>query len=136
MPYDGSKYANNAFKVSLELAKKFGSSVRVITCVHEHTGGWYFDNRIADIEFKKHDKIIQKEFENLKSMANKMGVSFISESLRSTQVAKTLVDYAKDYKIDLIIMGPHGRTGWDKIIIGSVTNNVSQLVRCPVLIVK
>lgn len=136
VPYDGSEYSNNAYNVSLELSKKFGSSVRVVTCVYENYGGWYLDNRIGDIEFKKHEKIIQKKFENLKSMADKDKVQFSSEIIRSTQVAKTLVDDAGYNKIDLIVMGSHGRTGLDKLFIGSIANNVSQLARCSVLIVK
>ena len=49
---------------------------------------------------------------------------------------KKLVSFAKSKKIDLIIMGTHGRTGLDKLIVGSVASGVSQRVGCPVLLVR
>jgi nucleotide-binding universal stress UspA family protein len=33
-------------------------------------------------------------------------------------------------------MGSHGRTGFDRLLLGSVANGISQKARCPVLIVK
>ena len=47
-----------------------------------------------------------------------------------------IVTYAKSRKHDLIVIGSHGRGGFDKVLLGSVANGVSQKVRCPVLIVK
>ena len=47
-----------------------------------------------------------------------------------------IVTFAKTKKIDLIVMGSHGKTGFDKLMLGSVANGVVQRARCPILIVK
>ena len=47
-----------------------------------------------------------------------------------------LLAFAKSRKHDLIVIGSHGRSGFDKVLLGSVANGVSQKTRCPVLIIK
>lgn len=44
-----------------------------------------------------------------------------------------LTDVVKDFNVDLIIIGTHGRTGWRKAILGSVTELVVDQSSCPVL---
>ena len=59
-----------------------------------------------------------------------------SQILRSISVVKDITTYAKSHKFDLIVMGSHGRTGMDKLILGSIANGVLQKSSCPVLIIK
>jgi nucleotide-binding universal stress UspA family protein len=49
--------------------------------------------------------------------------------------ARTIVQYAAQAKIDLIVMGTHGRTGFSHALLGSVTEAVVRLARCRVLTV-
>ena len=56
--------------------------------------------------------------------------------LQTQSIVKSILSSAKTYKIDLIVMGSHGRKGFDKLLLGSVANGVSQKVKCPVLIIK
>ncbi len=46
-----------------------------------------------------------------------------------------IVQEAKEKAIDLIVMGTHGRTGLDRVILGSVAQNVIGASPCPVLVV-
>ncbi len=66
----------------------------------------------------------------------KAKVSFRSEIIESKSVTKTIVAYAKSKKIDLIVMGAQGITGWDKLVLGSVSDSVAHRVKCPMLIVR
>ena len=43
---------------------------------------------------------------------------------------------ADDFRCDLIVMGTHGRTGLDRMLMGSVAEEVLRRARCPVLAVK
>jgi nucleotide-binding universal stress UspA family protein len=49
-------------------------------------------------------------------------------------VADTLVEYAKENDIDLIVMGTHGAQGIEKILLGSVAERVLNRSSCPVLV--
>jgi len=49
---------------------------------------------------------------------------------------KTIVDYAEDAAIDLVVMGTHGRTGRERVAnLGSVTERVVESSPVPVLVV-
>jgi len=80
--------------------------------------------------------LVTKEFESFESTAKKAKVSFQSEIIESHSITKTIVTYSKSKKIDLLVMGAQGITGWDKLILGSVTDGVVHRVSCPVLIVR
>ena len=47
-----------------------------------------------------------------------------------------LIDYAKDEHMDLIVMGTHGRTGLERLLMGSVAEVVVRRASCPVLTIK
>ena len=50
---------------------------------------------------------------------------------------KSILQFAKKSHPDLIVLGSHGLTGLSKIkALGSVSRNVSELAKCPVMIVK
>jgi hypothetical protein len=50
--------------------------------------------------------------------------------------ATEIVQYARDAGIDLIVMGTHGRTGLDRLLMGSVAEKVLRDSPCSVLVVK
>jgi nucleotide-binding universal stress UspA family protein len=50
--------------------------------------------------------------------------------------ADTIVDYAADNGIDLIVMGTHGRTGMAHLLLGSVAERVVRTAHCAVLTVR
>jgi len=138
VPLDGSKYSNHAFKVALDIAKKYDSKLSVIHCIEEgeYRGPWYTDSMYSDAIRKKQRKISKTGINKLAIQAKKVNISISSDILIANSTVKELVTYAKSKKIDLVVMGSHGRTGLNKLILGSVSNGVSQLVHCPVLIVK
>lgn len=137
VPYDGSKFANRAFKIALNLGKKYSSKITILTVLNTPmTGSWYVDNRIADADLKRQLKIIQGQFKKFSESAKKSNIKFNSKIIYPQNVGKAIVSYAKSSKIDLVVMGSHGKTNWDKLILGSVASGVSNRVHCPVLIVK
>jgi nucleotide-binding universal stress UspA family protein len=51
------------------------------------------------------------------------------------QPYRTIVDTAEEMKVDLIVMGTQGRTGMQRILVGSVAERVVRFAPCPVLTV-
>ena len=47
-----------------------------------------------------------------------------------------ILNFAEREHVDLIVMGSHGRTGFSRLIMGSVAEGVMRRATCPVLIVK
>jgi nucleotide-binding universal stress UspA family protein len=85
---------------------------------------------IAFAKKEAHDKLEKKV-----AKGTKEGVD-VSHIVTMGNASETIIDTAKKENIDLIVMGSRGLTGMKKIVaLGSVTRNVSEHVRCPVLIV-
>jgi len=135
VPYDGSSHSKHAFKVALDMAKKYNSKLSMVTVLDTSPGYWAQTN-LWDKAIGGAKNLATKELESFESTAKKVQVSFHSEIIESHSIAKTIVTYSKSQKIDLIVMGAQGITGWDKFILGSVTDSVAHRVRCPVLIVR
>ena len=54
----------------------------------------------------------------------------------TSKVGSAIVDYAERENIDLIVIGTRGRTGFKKMLLGSVASDVVTYSHCPVLVVK
>jgi nucleotide-binding universal stress UspA family protein len=53
-----------------------------------------------------------------------------------TSVAGTIVSYAEEESIDLIVIGTKGTSGIKRMLIGSVAEGVVMYAHCPVLVIK
>ncbi len=137
VPVDLSDQSTRAFKVALDVAKKYNSKVTILTCIEEYA--WhhmYYELKPNSQLLKKQKKVVKKHFEKLELLAEKNNISLKSKILTSESVVNAIVTFAKSRKHDLVIIGSHGRTGLDKWLLGSVANGVSQKTKCPILIVK
>ncbi len=56
--------------------------------------------------------------------------------VRLGKPAETMMQIAVDYDCDMITIGTHGRTGFDKWVLGSVAEELVRKARCPVLVAK
>lgn len=53
----------------------------------------------------------------------------------ATDVAQHILTRAEDLAADLIVMGTHGRTGFERLLVGSVAEEVLRKAQCPVMVV-
>lgn len=137
VPWDGSKYSNHAFKIALDVAKKYDSKISLVSCLsHADTGAGYLDSSINKDIFKTAKDVMINKMSELKNDAKKAGISISIDAFVTDSTVKQIVIFAKANKIDLVVMGSHGLTGWKKLLLGSVASGVSQQVHCPVLIVR
>ena len=137
VPFDLSTQSTRAFKVALDIAKNYNSKITLLTCLEGDAWQHKFYDSRADAELlKKQKKVTEKYVEKLESLADKNKVTVKSQIIKSKSVVNDIVTFAKSRKHDLIVIGSHGRTGFDKVLLGSVANGVSQKTSCPILIVK
>jgi len=137
VPYDGSSYALRAFNKAVEIAKQHNSNLKVVACLDiANLGGWYIDKRVNKEIMKNAKNLTKKLFSKLDNIAKKNSIILDSKIIESNNTVKSLISYTKSKNIDLIVMGSSGRGGFDKTLLGSVSNGVMQKVKCPVLIIK
>ncbi len=137
VPVDLSDQSTRAFKVALDIAEKRNSKITILTCLElDASHHLYYEARPSPQQIKKQSKVVKRHFEKLESLAEKNNISIKSKILTSGSAVNNIVTFAKSQKHDLVVIGSHGRTGFDKLLLGSVANGVSQKTKCPVLIVK
>lgn len=85
---------------------------------------------------EKYTKTLKKTFSNLESIAKKKKLKISLKILQDPFVAKAITNYVNSHKFDLVVVGSHGRTGLNKMILGSVANSITQKVKCPIMVVK
>ena len=137
VPIDLSNQSTRAFKIALDIAKKYHSKVILLTCIEKNTSNHLYYSLITSPRLlKKRIEVAKKHFEKLESIAKKNNVSVRSKIITSISPTNTIVTFAKSKKQDLVVIGSHGRTGFNKWLLGSVANGISQKINCPVLIIK
>lgn len=137
VPIDLSNQSIRAFKAALNIAKSYNSKITILTCIEGDAWHHYFYDLRANNELiKKQKKVIQTQITKLEALAKKSDVNIKSQIIKSKSVVKDITTFAKSRKFDLIVMGSHGRTGVDKLILGSIANGVAQKASCPVLLIK
>ncbi len=80
-------------------------------------------------------KHLEAELDRWKAEAERSGIKVRADLIEGTPY-RTVIDVARDYTPDLIVMGTHGRTGLAHALIGSVAERVVRLAPCPVLTVR
>jgi len=79
----------------------------------------------------------QKHVDEVKQKASKTNISLTTDVIiSSTSVVKSIVEYAEEHKIDLIVVGTRGMSGIRKMLLGSKASGVVTYAHCPVMVVK
>ncbi len=137
VPFDGSGYSQKAYEKALEIAEKFGSKILVVSVLQSKaadTAGVSLE-RMQEIQDEEKDTATTM-LKNLESQATAKNISFHMEVIINPSSADGIVTFAEKNNVDLIVIGSHGRTGFRKIVLGSVANGVLAQAKCPVLITK
>ncbi len=72
-----------------------------------------------------------------KEVANGVGISKVGGVLlRSHKIASTIIDYAKQEKVDHIVVGTAGNQGLKRLALGSVADKIIAKIDCPVTVIR
>ena len=78
----------------------------------------------------------EKYLDKVKFKANEKNTEIKTEIIISINIPGGIVDYAEEKNIDLIVIGTRGRSGFKKLMLGSVASHIVTYAHCPVLVVK
>ncbi|MDY9927148.1 universal stress protein [Methanosarcina sp.] len=134
---DGSEPVKKAVDTAIEIAKLSGAKLYAVYVV---ASGGYTVGHPRDIGWeramKEHLSAEGKEATAyVENVGNAAAVEVESIFLEGSP-ANEIVDFAEENDIDLIVMGTLGKTGFQKILLGSVAQNVVRHSRKAVLVVK
>ncbi|MGV7226655.1 MAG: universal stress protein [Nitrosopumilus sp.] len=137
VPFDGSEFSQKAFQKGLEVAEKFESNLIVLTVIQSKISdstGMSLE-RVQEIQDEEEDAATTV-LKKLESQANAKNVSFSMEIIHNPSTPDGITVFAESNNVDLIVIGSHGRTGFRKLVLGSVANGVLSHAKCPVLVTK
>ncbi len=68
--------------------------------------------------------------------ARKVGIKEITMETDEGPIARSIIDRAKSYNADMIVIGSRGMGDMEGMLRGGVSHRVEILAKCPVLVVK
>lgn len=136
VPIDFSEYAENALKAAAFFAKKNNSEIFLLHLLE--LPGQMNDAMTTGSSIPEVMLFINKANDLLQKITEQPyleGVK-ISTSVQFEKAFSGIMSFSKINKIDLIIMGSHGTSGIEELLIGSNAEKVVRLSEIPVLILK
>lgn len=134
---DGSDLSMKAADYAILEARNNGAALTALYVIRIPTGAYDLVIFPYDELIKKDTEDAQKWFDIINKKAQENNVSLKTETLNEMKSpAQVIVEYAEKERIDLIVVGTAGRTGFKKILLGSVASGVVTYSSCPVLVVK
>jgi len=132
--YDGSEGSKSALVHALGLAKELNADISALWVRGSLP---HYPETIDEIEEEKEsaDAFVHKITKELLSYSKEYGKDIKGE-VKSGHPAKTIVEFARDSKFDLIVLGHRGHSGLWGGFLGHTTDKVSENAHCSVLIVR
>src|SRR5215471_9753438 len=137
-PTDFSEYSKNAVISALELARTFGAKLTILHVVElpsyssaDFVAGYAtWPKLLEDLERQATEELAQ-----LVPEAASSDVDVVRRVAVGSPRGKIL-DTAEAEQVDLIVMATAGRSGFSRLIMGSVAERVIRTATCPVLTIR
>src|ERR1041385_3599548 len=152
---DGSQPSINAADRAIALAKKEKDNPQLLIALHvvfSRVGYAYSPEGVFGMDglttpnamkeiLENAKKEAQQWFDNIKEKINmdnnNNNIQLQPEVVvTATSIVSAIVEYAKNKDVDLIVIGTRGRSGFKKLLLGSVASGVVTNAACPVMVVK
>jgi nucleotide-binding universal stress UspA family protein len=137
---DGSSTSAKALDEAIQLARQLKSTLRLVHVVDSamidmDNGGLLSMSEVMDNLREGGSKLLKKSVAHAEA-AGVAAESQLLETLGVTRVATEIVEEAKKWPADLIMLGTHGRRGFAHLLLGSVAEDVIRMATVPVLLIR
>lgn len=120
---DGSRYSDMAATAAIRISKQLKAPVLAVSVVY------------SDLKESRHTEALDV-IKRITTFLSKEGIEVEGKVISGRRPSEAIIEVANARDIDLIIMGSHGRTGLDRVLMGSVSDRVIGHADCAVLVVK
>ena len=136
---DGSDRALGALKLAVGLQGKYGSELMLL-CVYRHHSLLEASMSMVRPEAPENLDDSMREFaaevvQNAKEFAAGLGATDVRGFIKSGPPSRTIVRFAEDKEVNLIVLGSRGLGDVEGYLLGSVSHKVTSLASCPVMVV-
>jgi nucleotide-binding universal stress UspA family protein len=137
-PIDFSDFSAAAYQHALSLAEYYKARIVALHVVEL----WkypYADYAAQEADYAKFSTMLNEGGEiQLQQFAKQFSAGGLQPELVVNQgnAPRCILSFAEKQKIEGIVMGTHGRRGFDRLVLGSTTDRVIRKAACPVLVVS
>ena len=139
---DGSPDGDKAVSVAGEIARAFGAEIFLLHALPDIINDFIPEGyrelaaadhiRVGDVLNLVGNEILKRAHLRLRT-AGTENVKIVSAR---GPAAQAILDYSENHSVDLIVMGCRGLSAFEQLILGSVSQKVSQLANCNCLVVR
>lgn len=136
---DGSEASMDAAKYATQIAVRYRADLIVLYVI-------LTDITIFGPDTPTHINVLKQQAQEVLDKVKEVSVATIVDSGTKVGIRTELVGspsavggiagFAEKEKVDLIVVGTRGRSGFKKLLLGSVASGVVNYSHCPVLVVK
>ncbi|HVF29505.1 MAG TPA: universal stress protein [Pyrinomonadaceae bacterium] len=140
---DGAKQSDAAAEMLRHFALVAGDEIRIISVVDmavpmaiDIYGGYLPDTGELEKTARENAaKLLERTEERIRTYFHDQDLSISSEVLFGSPESR-IVETAEAIHPDLIVLGSHGYSRWERLLLGSVSDSVAHHAPCSVLIVR
>lgn len=140
VPVDGSTPSKLGLKHAIGLAKDQGARLRFLNVMDDSLGLSSADIPAANLAFliKSVRESGERSVGEAAALARRKGLSADTSLLhgRGRHASDVILEAAKKWRADLIVMGTHGRRGLNRLLLGSDAERVLRGTSVPLLLVR
>jgi len=136
---DGSHTAELALQEAIMLAKELRAQLRVVHVVDEVSLNWPEGGDFEEVKetFRKSSrKILEKADAEMRKAGMTAETKMLEIDTFGHRVADMIAADAEAWPADLIVIGTHGRSGVNRLRLGSVAEGVARVAAKPVLLIR
>jgi len=140
---DGSQNSARAAEAAIDLAKKNDAKLYVLSVIpaprYAATGaqGSVGSGAVAEEFFDRAKKDAEAFVGGFVSKAESQGLRVRGEITENVpSVVEAIADYAQEWRVDLIVVGTRGLSGFKKLLLGSVSGALVSHAPCSVLVIR
>lgn len=135
--FDFSEHSKEAARKAKDIASTYGARLQALHVIEQEVHPAYYyrwkESMIRDLP-----QIAAEAKESLQASLGEEGIEDldIQVEIGEGKVHKEISQFAREHRVDLIVMGTHGLSGVERMLLGSTTERLVRIASCPVLTVK
>ncbi|MBA4418164.1 MAG: universal stress protein [Syntrophus sp. (in: bacteria)] len=135
-PVDFSEHTEGIVEYGVAIAKQFGAELHLLHVIPNLNYFTPYESFLTPENMVAIERNVESGVDkDLNSIIEKIDIP-VKKVVKTGVIFMEIIDYIKTEKIDLVVMGTHGRSGIEHILIGSVAEKIVRKAPCPVLTIK
>jgi nucleotide-binding universal stress UspA family protein len=140
VPVDGSDASQHALRTAIDLARRFGASLRLVHVLEDaaYLAGYDPTGAAAGELYKatrdSGERILQQAADTVRAAGLQAETLFVDQF--GDRLPDAVAEAARAWPADLVVVGTHGRRGLSRLMLGSGAEQIIRSAPVPVLVAR